>query len=372
MNSRVPMRRLCAMLLVLASTGAFAFEAVIGIVAPRSGPPGMLGIAMANGVTLALERAEDGGLLPEGVEVSLKQLDEHLPPRELAGRIADFALDQDAVMVIGPMSSPAAEVVARLANAQGIPLLTPAISERITRSGAWAFRSTPSPLETTRQFAEFLKKSTAAKAPRVVFPADNPGYAALATTLTQILGGRSMAIAPTPAGIEAAATTLAEEAADLIVGCLDAEPAGALAAAVAMRQAGPGRQWAFCPAAAQPALLRTGGDAVAGALVATDYLPQLSGEANRIFVAAYEQRFGIAPDRWAGIGYTAGLIASEALRHAGPAPNRKTLRLALERTGPLAVPIGGGTWSQDEHRNPRYAPAFFRVRDGRFVPEGTP
>jgi ABC-type branched-subunit amino acid transport system substrate-binding protein len=115
-------------------------------------------------------------------------------------------------------------------------------------------------------------------------------------------------------------------------------------------------------------LLEVGREYVENAWVATDYLPELSGEQNKAFVASYRQRYGRTPDRWAGIGYTTGLIAAEAIRNAGPGPTRALVRDGLERVVKLSVPLGAGNWTMLLHHEPQYGPALFAVHEGAFVP----
>jgi branched-chain amino acid transport system substrate-binding protein len=358
---------------LLAAPAGYAYEAVVGIIAPRSGPMTELGTSMANGVTLALEIAEDSGSLPDGVALSLKQLDETRPHNELLRTLDSFVRDQEAVLLIGPMASATAELVARQANGLGVQLLTPSISERVNRAGPWSLHTSLSPLELVDAFANSIASAlppTSAGNPRktlLIYPADNGGYKAQALLFGQRLGGTELAIRVTLEGIADTARQIQRLSPDVVLACIDAEPAGALAAAVASTPAARPLQWLFCPAAAQPALLRIGGTALENALIATDYLPEAAGNVNALFVSAYRTRFGIAPDRWAGIGYSTGLIAAEALRQAGPAPSRKTLNLAIQRVLSVPVPLGGGVWRQNDARNPHYAPAVFRIQGGAFV-----
>jgi len=123
----------------------------------------------------------------------------------------------------------------------------------------------------------------------------------------------------------------------------------------------------FGPAAARPELLEVGHEYVDGALVAADYLPELPGPLNQGFVAAYRERFGTAPDRWAGIGYATGLIAAAAVRNAGPAPTRALVREAMERGTALDLPLGQQKWTLGLRHEPQYLPAFFRIQNGKFV-----
>jgi len=369
--------RRCAVIVFAAAMtligAAHADEYVVGILAPLTGPWATLGTALRNGITLALEQAEDAGTFREGVNLSLKALDDAGPPAEIAESAGKFVRDEDAVLLVGPAFSAQAEAVAAAANRDRFPMLSPAVSPGVTLAGAWAFRTGASPHQMIDAFSSYLMKAHRPKKIAIAYAGGNAGFKSQAEAFSRSVshqGGLIVAeigVGESDDYFAAAAGSINTADPDLVIVCMDAEPAAALA--VQLRKAGlPERtHLAFAPAAAQPALIRIGGAAVENALLATDYLPELPGEQNKAFVAAFRGRFGSTPDRWAGIGYATGLIAAEAIRHAGPGPNRQTVRLALERVSSLAVPLGGLTWQQDSHRNPRYAPALFAIRAGAFV-----
>lgn len=351
-----------------------ADEYAIGILAPLTGPWAPLGTALRNGITLALEEAEDAGTFREGIKLSLKALDDAGRPAAIADRAAKFVRDEAAILLVGPAFSAQAEAVALAANRDRFPMLSPAVSPGVTLAGVWSFRTGASPYQMIDAFSSYLMKVQRPKKIAVAYAAGNAGFKSQAEAFSRSVSRQGgLVVADLSVGesenfFSSAAASISTVDPDLVMLFLDAEPAAALA--VQLRKAGlqERTRLAFAPAAAQPALIRIGGDAVENALLATDYLPELPGGQNRAFVAAFRQRFGGTPDRWAGIGYTTGLIAAEAIRHAGPGPNRQTVRLALERVSSLAVPLGGLTWQQDMHRNPHYAPALFTIRAGAFVP----
>lgn len=377
-ENRVQVKRhrqfLASLALCLAAPWAWADEYVILILTPLSGEWQPLGQTTRNGIALALEQAEDRGRFREGVRLSLKNLDDNALPEVLAARTEKQVRENEAILVIGPLFSPQAEQLAVSAKRNAFPMLTPAVSEGITIASPWAFRSGASPYRLIEGMVRGAIGNLKPRKIAVVFPEGNPGFESQARTVAKVgaqmgkLVVGEVAIADTEAAYAENAAALKSVAPDLIFFCMDAEPAAVLASR--LRRAGLAQttQLVFGPAAAQPALLTVGGQYVEGGMVVTDYLPELAGAQNRDFVAAYRERFGKPPDRWAGIGYATGLIAAEAVRNAGPAPTRALVREAMERGTSLTLPLGQSNWSMGLRHEPHYAPAFFSISGGAFVP----
>lgn len=352
---------------------AGAEEYVVGVITPRSGPAQPIGQSMRNGIALALEEAEDKGRFREGVSLSLQDYDDNQPAAELAKRTERLVHDNDAILLIGPLLSSQAEVMAATANRYSFPMLSPGVSEGISAMGPWSFRSGVSPYRLIESMTRDAIESTKARKIAVVYPEGNAGFQSQAKTIAGVadqmrrLVAAEVALPEGDESFEAVAGSLATVPADLIFICMDAEPAGVLASRLS-KSGVPANRLVFTPSAASPALLEVGREFVEGALVATDYLPELAGSQNEEFVASYRQRYGKAPDRWAGIGYATGLIAAEAIRAAGPAPTRQLVRDGMERLTKVTVPLGDGTWTLQLRHEPQYGPAFFRIRGGAFAP----
>jgi branched-chain amino acid transport system substrate-binding protein len=305
-----------SLVLCLATPWAMADEYVINILTPLTGEWAGLGQSMRNGIALALEQAEDRGRLREGVRLSLRNIDDNVAPAALAQRMERLVHDNDAILVIGPMFSPHAEAMAIASNRYLFPMLTPAVSENITASGPWAFRSGVSPHKIIEAMTRTSITGSRARKVAVVYPATNIGFASQAKTVSRVatqmgkLVVAEIALSDDEEGFVETANALTSVAPDLVFVCLDAEPAAVFASRLRRAKVPETTRLVFGPAAAAPALLQVGREYVENALVATDYLPELPGELNRGFVSAYRERYGQAPDRYAGIGYATGMIAA--------------------------------------------------------------
>jgi branched-chain amino acid transport system substrate-binding protein len=89
----------------------------------------------------------------------------------------------------------------------------------------------------------------------------------------------------------------------------------------------------------------------------------------KTFIANYTKRYNVAPDSWAMVGYSMGLIAANAIKAAGPNPTRDKVREAMLATKNLPVVIGRGTWSIADPvtRIPTFGYAVLKIQGGKFV-----
>jgi branched-chain amino acid transport system substrate-binding protein len=114
-------------------------------------------------------------------------------------------------------------------------------------------------------------------------------------------------------------------------------------------------------------LVDRGGKAVEGTLFPAEFVPTGVNEMGRKFIAAYTKKYNMAPDSWAGVGYTMMLVTANAIKTAGPNPTRDAVRQAMARTNKLPVVIGQGTFTLDADRIPSFGAAVLTIKDGKFV-----
>jgi branched-chain amino acid transport system substrate-binding protein len=110
--------------------------------------------------------------------------------------------------------------------------------------------------------------------------------------------------------------------------------------------------------------MKTGGSAVEGTIIIADYSANSTNPLNAAFVAAYKARYKETPDNWAAMGYTIGQIGVQAIRNAGPAPDRAKVRAELEKINNVPVVIGNGMWVKDKDRRPTYGGVMLTVKNG--------
>ena len=88
---------------------------------------------------------------------------------------------------------------------------------------------------------------------------------------------------------------------------------------------------------------------------------------NQAFVKAYQAKYKAVPDNWAGMGYALGQVAVQAVKNAGPEPDRTKIRDELAKLNKVPMVLGNGMWSVDAGRNPSYGGVLLQVKDGNFI-----
>jgi branched-chain amino acid transport system substrate-binding protein len=165
----------------------------------------------------------------------------------------------------------------------------------------------------------------------------------------------------------ALSTKLASQELDAVFMAAPAEMAANLF--VQLRQAGLPAKVRFMgpPTFASAGFIKTGGKAVEGTVLVSDYAPGNPSPVNQAFIKAYQARYNAAPDNWAAMGYSVGVLAVHAVRGAGPNPDSEKIRAALARLKDVPVPIGSNAWNMDAQRNANYGGAVLLVKDGAFA-----
>jgi branched-chain amino acid transport system substrate-binding protein len=110
-------------------------------------------------------------------------------------------------------------------------------------------------------------------------------------------------------------------------------------------------------------LLKIGQEAVEGDYFSTHYARELASEKSRSYLAAYEKRFGHAPDGMAALGYDSVMVLADALKRAGTTDGPK-LRDAIAATRDFEGVTG--KMSINEQRNATKPAVILQVKNGQF------
>ena len=110
-------------------------------------------------------------------------------------------------------------------------------------------------------------------------------------------------------------------------------------------------------------LVELGKDAVEGQYFSTHYHPEVASPKSKAFVAAYQKRFGNAPDAMSALGYDSMLILADAIKRAGTTEGPK-LKNALAATKGFDGVTGVTTI--DAERNASKAAVILKVEGGKF------
>lgn len=355
-----------------ALTPALAQEVKIGVVLSNTGTFAFVGAPVINAIKLAYEELMAANYFGN-TKVTLMVEDNRSDRAEAITLINRMATRDQATIIIGPVSTGEAMAAAPVAVDLKIPLFTTATAPDVLKAGPWIFKST----ETAEQFMAPLGNHVVQKAkPKncfYVFIRDNEGYVRQKNVLRDVIAAGGVktvgdeSILAADSDFTALATKIVSSKADcLYVGTppeqganivLQARQAGMPASTVLVGNTGMGSD----------RYLKAGGKAVDGTLFPAEFVPTGVNEMGRKFIAAYTKKYNVAPDSWAGVGYTMMLVTANAIKTAGPNPTRDAVRQAMAKTNKLPVVIGQGTFSLDADRIPSFGAAVLTIKDGKFV-----
>lgn len=356
----------------LLAGAAGAQEVRIAVPAALSGPYAFVGVPITNGIVLALEEAQAAGTFGN-LKVKWTVDDDASDKAQAITLVNRYATRDGVHLVLGPTSSIEAAAAAPVANDLQIPLLSPALSEVVTKAGKWSFKVTSAPTQVMGSLATYAVEKAKIKSIAMVFVRDNEGYisqkntmkAALAPTGVKVLAEESVVGSDTD--FLALATKLIALKPEALF--IAAPPEIAANVILQARQNGmpAGTRLLGVSTMASPQFSKIGGSAVDGTVFVADYFVGNPSDANKKFVQAYTRKHNVAPDNWAAVGYTLGQMGISAIKNAGANPDRAKIRDALERTKNMPVILGTGSLDLDQNRNPYYGAAVLSVKQGQLV-----
>jgi branched-chain amino acid transport system substrate-binding protein len=366
--------RATMMLAVVASgimaTDAMAEDIRIGIPAALTGPYAFVGVPITNGIVLGLEevRAGDTG----GAKLNWKVDDDASDKGQAITLVNRYATSDRAHIILGPTSSIETAAAAPVANDLQVPLLSPALSEVVTKAGKWSFKVTAAPTAVMGTLATYAAEKLKIKNAALIFTRDNEGYISQKNTIKSTLSSDIKILAEeSVVGSDTDFIALVTKLIALKPDALFIATPPEIAANIILQAKQNGLRDATkllgVSTMASPQFVKIGGSAVDGTYFVADYFVGNSSEENKQFVQAYTKKHGAAPDNWAAVGYTLAQMAVRAIKNAGPNPDRAKIRDALEATKDMPVILGNGSLSLDQNRNPFYGAVVLSIRNGQLV-----
>ncbi|MBV9998659.1 MAG: ABC transporter substrate-binding protein [Verrucomicrobia bacterium] len=350
----------------IALTGSASAQVKVGAVSCLTGELSTFGVSSIQGARLAADALNgEGGVLGQKLELLVE--DNGSKAGE-AATIARKLLTQDHVAaILGDLTSSATMEAAPLAQAAGVPLLTPtATGEEITRIGEYIFRSCFLNSFSGQVMARFALDRL--RATRAVVLTDvkqdySVGLTAVIKAYFEAHGGRDLMELSFSSGdtdFRAQLTRARAFRPEVIF-----VPAYYPEAGLILRQARQleikgrfvgGEGWD------SPALLQVAGKSADGAYY-VNHFSAANPEPNvQAFVQAYRRRYGTAPDAPAALWYDGARLIADAIRRAGAA-DPKRIRDALAATKDF--PGVTGSISMDANRNASKPGVVLTIRDGQ-------
>lgn len=368
---RLPKSGLLLLLPVMMAlrTGAWAAAPVrIGFFMSITGRDASFGEVSLRGARLAVDELNAaGGVLGRPVELMVED------NRSVAGESATAAkklLARDHVAVlIGECSSGRTLEAAPVAQAAGIPLISPAATNpKVTQVGDAIFRVCFIDPFQGDVIAAFARRRLGLKRAALLIDAGAPYSVGLAEYFAKTftaLGGEIVATqkyggADTDFRAQLTAIRAARPDALFLPGYYVA--AGLVAQQA--KQLGLDATLLGGDGFEAPQLLEIGGRALEGVYYSTHFATENTDQASRAFVAAYTRRHGSGPNGLAALTYDAVKLAADAITRAGTTePKRLRAALAATRDFPGVT----GRTTINAARDADKDAAIITVKDGKLT-----
>jgi branched-chain amino acid transport system substrate-binding protein len=356
----------------LAATPTLAQEVKLGVVMSNTGTFAFVGAPVINAIRLAHEEMVAANFFG-ATKVTLMVEDNRSDKQEALTLLNRMATRDNAVMVIGPVSTGEAMAAAPLAMELKIPLFTTATAPDVVKVGNWIFKSTETAEQTMVPLGKFVAEKVKPRSCTYVFIRDNEGFVRQKDILRDAMKAGGVAVSgeesilAADSDFTALATKIVSSKADcLYIGTppeqganivIQARQAGMPANTVLVGNSGMG----------SARYLNAGGKVVEGTYLPAEFVPAGVNDLGKAFIINYTKKYNTAPDSWAAVGYSMMLIAGNAIKAAGPNPTREAVRDAMAKTKDLPVVIGQGKFSIDENRIPSFGAAVLQIKDGKWI-----
>ncbi len=374
MKRLIPTLAASGLALLATVSTANAQEVKLGVVMSNTGTYAFVGTPVINAIRMAFDEMQASNYFG-ATKVTLMVEDNRSNTQEALALLTRMATRDNAIMVIGPVATGEAMAAAPVANELKIPIFTTATSPAVLKPGPWVFKVT----ETADQYMTLLGDHVAQKRkPKSCFDVtirDNEGYIVQHVAFRDTIKKGGVAIAAeesilsSDTDFTALATKIASTKADCLF--LSTPPEQGANIILQARQAGMPASTLLVGNTGMGSanFIKAGGTAVNGTLFSAESVPTGVNDMAKTFITNYTKRYNVAPDSWAMVGYSMGLIAGNAIKAAGPNPTRDKVREAMLATKNLPVVIGRGTWSITDPatRIPSFGYAVMKVTDGKFV-----
>ena len=338
----------------------------IGFFMSMTGRDASFGEASLRGARLAVDGLNAaGGVLGRPVELVVE--DDRSIAGESATAVKKLISRDRVVALVGECSSARTLEAASVAQASGVPMVTPAAtSPRVPRVGDEIFRVCFVDDFQGRVIATFARRRLGLRRAALLVDSSAPCSVGLADAFSRTftaLGGEIVAsqnYLGSEADFRAQLTAIRAARPDALF-----LPGYYVAAGLVARQSrelGMAATLLGGDGFEAPQLLEIGGDALEGTYYSTHFAVESTGEASRGFVEAFRGRFGAAPNGLAALTYDAVRLVADAVRRAGTT-DRASVRRALAATRGFAGVTG--LMTINARRDADKDAAIITIRNGR-------
>lgn len=339
-------------------------SAKIGVVTFGSGSGAAYGEAITNGLKLAQSEINGQG----DVNIDLAIEDSAGEPDQALSAAQKLMNSENVTGIIGPTLSTEFEVVAPVADQNGVPILgTSTTAQGIPQIGEYVFRdSIPESLAIPASVEKAVEEYDAKKV-AIMYGNDDVFTKAGYDSMKEAAEDLDLDVVTTQtfqkgqSDYKAQLTKIKQLKPDIIL-CSALYNEGA----VIMKQArSQGIDVPFVGGNGfnSPEVIDIAGDAGNGLIVATPWFTGKDDEKVQDFVKAYKDEYGDEPDQFAAQAYDGLYIIADALKNAGD-DDRDKLRDALAETKDINGVLGNISF--DEDGDVVMDPVVLTIKDGKF------
>ncbi|SMD12298.1 ABC transporter substrate-binding protein [Sporomusa malonica] len=348
------------------ASSAAGSAAKIGVVSYLTGGGAAYGEAIKQGLELARDEINAKGK----VKIELLFEDSKGDKNEAINATNKLIHKDNVVGIIGPTLSGEMFAVGPIASQAGVPIMgTSTTAEGITDIGDYVFRNALPESLAIPHAVKKAKEKLGLKKVAVMYSNNNDWAVSGFKTFEQAIKDNGMetitveTFADKDTDFSAQLTKIAALKPDAImVAGLYQEAALILKKA---REIGITVPIVGNNGFNSPQLIKSGGNAAEGVVVASPWYPGKDDEKVKKFVAAYKAKYGKEPDQFAAQSYDALYIMAEALEKAGTTTDRKKLRDSLANVKDF--PGVTGKFAFDAKRNPAMDVTILVVKGGQFT-----
>lgn len=346
-----------------AQTGGVA---KIGVISMLSGGGAAYGEAIRQGLELARDEINAKGKIKVELVIEDSKGD-----KNEAINAANKLIHKDKVLsIIGPALSGEMFAVGPIANQAGVPIMgTSTTAEGITEIGEYVFRNSVPESLAIPQAVKQAKEKYGIKRVAIMYANNNDFSVSGFKTFEQTLKESGIEIvtietfADKDTDFSAQLTKIATLKPDAVmVAGLYQEAALILKKA---RELGINVPFVGNNGFNSPQLIKSGGAAAEGAIVASPWFPGKNDEKVKNFATAYKNKYGKEPDQFAAQAYDALFIMVEAIEKSGSTSDRAKVKDNLKTLKDFSGVTG--KFAFDEKRNPAMEVNVLVVKDGNFI-----
>jgi branched-chain amino acid transport system substrate-binding protein len=343
----------------------------VGVMNALTGVYAFGGVPLQNGMRLALRQANENRVLGDNT-IEIIEADSAGDKGQTITLVSRLAQPDKVLMILGPTTSLEATGGAPVANELKVPMFTTGSSKAILDAGPYAMKFQPTGIDIMGHLADYAIDKLHVRRVTLVFDRANEGLVVQKDGFATLIRPRGAeiiseeGILSSDTDFLALGTKLASQDIDAFFIAAPAEVGANVL--VQARQAGVNLSIpCLGPSGfASDSFIATAGKLANNSFVVADYFAGDPSEANLSFVKAYQAAYKVRPDNWAGMGYALGTLAVQALKDAGPNPNREKIKDALHMLKNQPTIMGNHVWTTDDNRNPQYGAAILTVTEGMF------